>query len=83
MKRFRNYHMCLEPIRKPGAPTVWRCMYCGWEGDINERNTDCTHVYETCEHCGGSEDSNECKPDCPGIAAILARPDLYVIGGDE
>ena len=84
MKRKRNYHMSLTPIRGEGAAQVWRCDYCGQEGGIlSMQNWDCSHVYPPCEHCGGSEDSNECKPDCSGIAAIFADPSVYVAGRTE
>lgn len=76
--------MLLTPLRAPGKVTIWRCDYCGQRGVFEAMQaSECPHVYPPCEHCGGSENSNECKPDCPGIAAILARPDVYVAGTGE
>ncbi len=80
MKPKLNPHMSLKAIDPPRdhPPRRWRCGYCGLSGLMDEvRAVACSYVYPPCKYCGRAP---ECAIDCPGIMAILASPDVHVVG---
>jgi transcription elongation factor Elf1 len=74
-----NPHMHLIAIDPPGSTNRrWRCAYCGCRGVYSAvMASECMYTYPLCDRCGQAP---ECAPNCPGIAEVLGRDDVYVIG---
>lgn len=68
-------------VRRNIKLKVWKCDYCGEEGNMDELGKiGCTERSNPCKWCGRAP---LCTPDCMGIKIALSDPKVVVIGGKE